>query len=244
VTCATDAYPGTFAGGDPEELRALAEAAGRDLELAPAEEVLRWAAETFGSRFAVAGSMGADTVLSHLASRVIPGVEVLFIDTGYHFAETVGTRDAVDAVYDVRVRTVLPILSVAQQDEKFGPRLYERDPDLCCAMRKVDPLNAVLGDYDAWATGVRRDEAPTRANAPVVAFDAKRSKVKVSPLARWTQEDVDRYAQEHGTLVNPLVWDDYASIGCAPCTRRVAAGEDARSGRWAGSAKTECGINL
>ncbi|RZS89468.1 phosphoadenosine phosphosulfate reductase [Motilibacter rhizosphaerae] len=227
-----------------EELQALAARAAHELEDAPAEEVLRWAAATFGERFAVTGSMGADTVLSHLAGRVVPGITVLFIDTGYHFAETIGTRDAVDAVYDVNVRTVLPILSVTQQDEAYGPRLYERDPDRCCAMRKVDPLNAVLGDYDAWGSGVRRDEGPSRAGTPVVAFDAKRGKIKVSPLARWTQDDVDRYAQEHGTLVNPLVWDDYPSIGCEPCTRRVAPGEDARAGRWAGLAKTECGIHL
>ena len=246
MTCAADAQPAGHHDlrGRPEELRALAESAALTLEDASAEEILHWAGETFGDRFAVTGSMGADTVLSHLAGTVLPGLEVLFLDTGYHFAETIGTRDAVDAVYGVRVRTLLPLLTVQQQDEKYGPRLYERDPDACCAMRKVDPLNAALADYDAWGSGLRRDESPSRAGTPVVAFDAKRGKVKISPLARWTQDDVERYAAEHGTLVNPLVWDDYTSIGCEPCTRRTAPGEDARSGRWAGLTKTECGIHL
>ncbi|RKS77701.1 phosphoadenosine phosphosulfate reductase [Motilibacter peucedani] len=241
MTCAADAHSGLRT---PEELRELALAAGRELEDASAEQVLSWAAETFGDRFAVTGSMGTDTVLSHLASRVVPGITVLFLDTGYHFAETLGTRDAVDAVYDVRVRTLLPMLSVAEQDAAYGPRLHDRDPDLCCSMRKVAPLDAALGDYDAWGTGVRRDESPLRSLTPVVGFDAKRGKVKVSPLARWSAADVEAYAATHGTLVNPLVWDDYTSIGCAPCTRRVEPGEDARSGRWAGSAKSECGIHL
>jgi len=241
MTCSTEPLLGACS---PEELRSIAEQAGRDLEEAPAEEILRWAGETFGDRFAITGSMGGDTVLSHLAGRVVPGLTVLFLDTGYHFAETIGTRDAVDATYPVRVRTVLPLLSVRQQDEVYGAKLYERDPDLCCAMRKVDPLNRVLGDYDAWGSGVRRDEGPSRANTPVVAWDPKREKVKVSPLARWTQDDVDRYAAEHGVLMNPLIWDDYPSVGCEPCTRRVAPGEDARAGRWAGMSKTECGIHL
>ena len=231
------------ADAGPEVLRSLAQRAALELEDASAEDVLRWAGDTFGDRFAITGSMGTDTVLSHLASKVLPGIEVLFLDTGYHFPETIGTRDAVDAVYDVRVRTLLPILSVAQQDEQYGPRLYETNPDLCCAMRKVDPLDAALGDYDAWGSGVRRDEGPARAGTPVVGFDAKRGKLKISPLARWTQADVEAYAAKHGTLVNPLVWDDYASIGCAPCTRRTAPGEDVRSGRWSGLSKTECGLH-
>nr|WP_231126901.1 phosphoadenylyl-sulfate reductase [Motilibacter aurantiacus] len=230
--------------GSPDELRELALQAGRDLEDATAEEVLAWAGQTFGDRFAITGSMGGDTVLSHLAGQVVPGITVLFLDTGYHFAETIGTRDAVQATYPVRVRTVLPLLTIRQQDEVYGERLFERDPDLCCAMRKVDPLNRVLAEYDAWGSGVRRDEGPSRAGTPVVGWDAKREKVKINPLARWTQEQVDAYAQQHGVLLNPLVWDDYPSVGCEPCTRRVAPGEDARAGRWAGMSKTECGIHV
>ncbi len=223
-------------------LRSLALKAGRDLEEASAGDVLRWARSEFGDRFALTGSMG-DTVLSHLASTVIPGVDVVFLDTGYHFPETIGTRDAVQAVYDVNVVSVPPGMTVDEQDAHYGPRLYEREPDLCCALRKVAPLDNALAAYDAWGSGVRRDESPVRALTPVVGWDAKRSKVKVNPLARWTQADVDAYASANGVIMNLLLEDGYASIGCAPCTRRIDAGEDARAGRWAGSSKTECGIN-
>ncbi|MGW5883763.1 phosphoadenylyl-sulfate reductase [Streptomyces koyangensis] len=224
------------------ELRALAERAGAELEEAPALEIVRWAADTFGERFCVTSSM-EDAVVAHLASRVRPGVDVVFLDTGYHFPETIGTRDAVEAVLDVNVLTLTPRQSVAEQDAEYGPKLHDRDPDLCCALRKVKPLEEGLAGYAAWATGLRRDESPTRANTPVVGWDARRRKVKVSPIARWTQDDVDSYVARYGVLTNPLLTDGYASVGCAPCTRRVAAGEDARAGRWAGTGKTECGLH-
>jgi len=184
-----------------------------------------------------------DAVLPHLASRVAPGVGVLFVDTGYHFTETIGTRDAVAATLPVRVLTLTPTRTVAEQDVEHGPRLHDRDPDLCCALRKVAPLDAALASYDAWATGIRRVEAPTRASTPVVSYDRGRGKVRVAPLAAWTDDDVRAYVLEHGVLVNPLLEDGYPSVGCAPCTRRPAPGADPRSGRWAGLAKTECGIN-
>lgn len=223
----------------------LADAAGRGAALldgASAEDILAWAAEEFGDGLAVTASM-QDTVLTHLAARVKPGIEVLFLDTGYHFVETLGTADAVEAVYDVTLRRLLPLLTVEQQDAEYGPELFARNPDLCCAMRKVAPLDAAMEGYDAWATGLRRAESPSRAGTPVVAFDAKRSRVKIAPLAAWTDEDVDRYIVEHSVLVNPLLSDEYPSIGCEPCTRRVLPGEDARAGRWAGLNKTECGLH-
>ncbi|MGW8669511.1 phosphoadenylyl-sulfate reductase [Streptomyces niveus] len=223
-------------------LKALAEQAGHDLEDASALEILTWATTTFGARFCVTSSM-EDAVVAHLASRALPGVDVVFLDTGYHFPETIGTRDAVAAVMDVNVITLTPRETVAEQDAEHGPKLHDRDPDLCCALRKVKPLEEGLTAYDAWATGLRRDESPTRANTPVVGWDARRGKVKVSPIARWTQEDVEAYAAEYGVLTNPLLTDGYASVGCAPCTRRVLAGEDARAGRWAGNSKTECGLH-
>lgn len=225
-----------------EEWKALAEQAGRDLEDASALEILRWAVDTFGERFCVTSSM-EDAVVAHLASRARPGVDVVFLDTGYHFPETIGTRDAVAAVMDVNVITLTPKQSVAEQDAEFGAKLHDRNPDLCCAMRKVKPLEEGLTSYSAWATGLRRDESPTRANTPVVGWDEKRRKVKVSPIARWTQDDVDAYVNEHGVLTNPLLMDGYGSVGCAPCTRRLLEGEDARAGRWSGNAKTECGIH-
>ena len=222
------------------ELQQIAEQAGRDLEDATPQEVLRWAVDTFGEGFAITSSMG-DGVLASLAG---PGVDVVFLDTGYHFAETMGTRDAVAQVYGVNVRTMLPLLTVAQQDASYGSELWRRDPDACCAMRKVEPLTRGLEPYTAYASGIRRDESVTRRDIGVVEWDARRGKVKVNPLATWTQSQVDSYVEANGVLVNPLAYDGYPSIGCAPCTRRVAPGEDPRSGRWAGSTKTECGLHV
>ena len=225
------------------DLERLAACAAVELADAPAEAVLRWAHETFRDRFAITTSL-TDTVLVHLASRTIPGVDVVFLDTGYHFAETIGTRDAVAALYDVNLVTVAPELTVAEQDAVYGTDLWARDPDRCCAMRKVVPLERALRGYDAWATGLRRDEGPTRADAPVVEWNPRRGKVKVNPLVSWTQEQVDDYAEEHSLLVHPLRPLGYLSIGCAPCTSPVQPGEDPRAGRWRGKAKTECGLHL
>ena len=229
-------------GRSSEELRELVSHWGAELELAPAESIIEWAAATFGERFCITSSMG-DAVLAHLAAKVVPGIDVVFLDTGYHFVETIGTRDAVEATLDVTLRTVRPELSVAEQDAQHGPDLYRTDPDRCCAMRKVEPLRRTLASYDAWATGLRRAETHDRVIAPVIGWDARKQKVKVSPIARWSDEQVETYIAEHGVLVNPLVHDGYPSIGCWPCTRRVAPGDDARSGRWAGTTKTECGIH-
>ncbi|MFC8190718.1 phosphoadenylyl-sulfate reductase [Cellulomonas sp. NPDC057328] len=226
----------------PDALRALAEQAGRDLEGAHPAEILRWAADRFGRDLVVASSMG-DEVLVDIAAKAVPGIDVIFLDTGYHFAETIGTRDYYADFTDVRLRTVLPLLTVEQQDAAHGPRLHERDPNLCCALRKVEPLERGLAPYAAWVTGMRREDAPTRSDIAVVGWDAKRSKVKLNPLAAWTQDDVDAYVAEHHVVLNPLREAGYASIGCAPCTRPVAAGEDARAGRWAGTNKTECGLH-
>ncbi|QLQ10761.1 MAG: phosphoadenylyl-sulfate reductase [Nocardioidaceae bacterium] len=230
-------------GRSEEELQDLVRHAGAELELAPAEIILEWSVATFGERFCVTSSMG-DAVLAHLAAKVAPGIDVVFLDTGYHFAETIGTRDAVAATLPVNLITITPVQSVAEQDAQYGPDLYARDPDKCCALRKVRPLAESLSHYDAWATGLRRAETHNRVIAPVIGWDAGKRKVKVSPLARWSDEQVERYVAENGVLVNPLQYDGYPSIGCWPCTRRVAPGEDPRSGRWAGMAKTECGIHV
>ena len=229
-------------GRSPEELREIVSHWGAELELAPAEVIIEWAAATFGERFCITSSMG-DAVLAHLAEKVVPGVDVVFLDTGYHFVETIGTRDAVQATMNVNLISITPVQTVAEQDAEHGPELYKRDPDLCCALRKVKPLADSLARYDAWATGLRRAETHNRVIAPVIGWDAKKQKVKVSPIARWSDEQVERYIAENGVLVNPLVYDGYPPIGCAPCTRRVAPGEDPRSGRWAGTNKTECGIH-
>ncbi len=243
TTQAAREFRGTqTAGRTSEELRELVSHVGAELELAPAAHIIEWAVATFGKRFCVTSSMG-DAVLAHLASTVAPDIDVVFLDTGYHFAETIGTRDAVEATLPVNLITITPVQTVAEQDAAYGKDLYKTDPDTCCALRKVAPLAESLSGYDAWATGLRRAETHNRVIAPVVGWDARKGKVKVSPLARWSDEEVEQYVAKHGVLVNPLVQDGYPSIGCWPCTRRVAPGEDARSGRWAGTTKTECGIH-
>ena len=243
TTVAARNFRGTTTTGRSEaELKDLVSHAGAELEVAPAEVIIEWAVATFGERFCITSSMG-DAVVAHLASRVAPGIDVVFLDTGYHFVETIGTRDAVEATLPVNLITITPVQTVAEQDAAYGKDLFARDPDLCCALRKVAPLQNALEEYDAWATGLRRTETHSRVIAPVIGWDESKHKVKVSPIARWTADDVDRYIAEHNVLVNPLVADGYPSIGCWPCTRRVAPGADARSGRWAGSGKTECGIH-
>jgi phosphoadenosine phosphosulfate reductase len=226
-----------------DELKALAQNAARELGDASAEDVAAWAAREFGGSLAVACSM-QDAVLPHVVSRFAPGVDVLFLDTGYHFAETMGTRDAVEHTMPVTIVDVKPKLTVAEQDAKYGAKLHDRDPALCCAMRKVEPLAEQLAGYEAWVTGVRREEGPTRAKTPLVGWDERHGLVKINPLAAWTFDDLLGYAEQHQVLLNPLLTDGYPSIGCAPCTRRVEPGEDPRAGRWAGLAKTECGIHV
>ena len=227
---------------DAEQMRTLAERAAAELADASAEEVIRWATDTFGDRICVTSSM-TDAVIIHLASAIKPGIDVVFLDTGYHFAETIGTRDAVDVVYPIRLLNITPSRTVAEQDAELGPRLYGRNPDLCCYLRKVEPLERALKNYDAWITGVRRDETNSRRDSKVVEWDDRREMVKVNPIAGWTSKQVDEFIAEQGILVNPLVYDGYPSIGCATCTARVEPGADPRSGRWAGTGKTECGIH-
>jgi phosphoadenosine phosphosulfate reductase len=225
-----------------EELADLAARAGAKLEGRPAEAIVAWAVEEFGERFCVTSSF-ADAVLAHVVSRVAPGIDVVFLDTGLHFAETLRVREIVQRTLPVTVRSIRPQLTVAEQDAAYGPRLYARDPDECCALRKVEPLERALERYDAWAAGLRRDESPSRANTPVVSFEAARGKVKVSPLATWTQSDVDAYITRYNVPVNALLRQGYASVGCWPCTRRTPPGTDPRAGRWPMFDKSECGIH-
>jgi phosphoadenosine phosphosulfate reductase len=224
------------------DLIALAERGAAELEGANADDLLRWTDENFGGNYIVASNM-QDAVLVDLASKVRPGVDVLFLDTGYHFVETIGTRDAVEAVYDINVVNVTPENSVAKQDELFGKNLFAREASECCRMRKVEPLSKALRGYSAWVTGIRRVEAPTRANAPLISWDKAFGLVKINPIAAWSDEDMQNYIDANDVLVNPLVFEGYPSIGCAPCTAKPAEGADPRSGRWAGQTKTECGLH-
>ena len=226
------------------ELRALAESGEAELDGASAREVVAWVASNFEvPTVAVACSM-ADAVLPHLVAEALAGVDVLFLDTGYHFLETRITRDEVARSLAVNIVDVLPEQTVEEQDAAYGKDLFSRDPGLCCALRKVAPLKQSLSGYEAWFTGVRREEAPTRANTPLVAWDEAHGLVKVNPLAAWTFDELLDYATDKGVPVNLLLSNGYPSIGCEPCTRPVAPGEDPRAGRWAGLAKTECGIHV
>ena len=232
-----------------EELRSLADRGNEELgsltehEASPSE-VVAWVARHFGADAAAVACSMADAALPHLVAEQLPGVDVLFLDTGYHFAETRFTRDEVGRVLDVRIVDVLPEQTVAEQDAEFGAQLFARDPALCCARRKVGPLQDALGGYEVWFTGVRRDEAPTRTHTPLVTWDERNGLVKVNPVAAWTFDDLLDYAGTHKVPVNLLVTSGYPSIGCEPCTKPVAPGEDPRSGRWAGLSKTECGLHV
>jgi phosphoadenosine phosphosulfate reductase len=225
-----------------QQLQELAERGAAELEGAGADDLLRWTDENFGGNYVVASNM-QDAVLVDLVTKVRPGVDVLFLDTGYHFVETIGTRDAVEAVYDINVVNVTAENTVAKQNELFGKDLFAREPNECCRMRKVEPLGKALRGYSAWVTGIRRVEAPTRANAPLVSWDKAFGLVKINPIAAWSDEEMQAYIDANDILVNPLVFEGYPSIGCAPCTAKPVEGADPRSGRWAGQTKTECGLH-
>ena len=228
----------------PAELRALvADAQARSAGWT-ADDAAAWVAENFAGRVAVACSMAGDTVVPHLVAQHLPGVDVLFLETGYHFPETVATRDALAAAAPVHIVDVLPKLAVVEQDAAYGARLHDRDPALCCGMRKVEPINAALAGYEAWVTGVRREDNVLRANTEFVEWDEGHQMVKVNPIAAWSFDELLDYASTHQVPTNPLLTQGYPSIGCAPCTRPVAPGEDPRAGRWAGLSKTECGLHV
>jgi len=224
-----------------ERDRALA-LVSASLEGKSVEEIAVWTVSVFARNVIVAASM-QDLILPHLFARVIPDVDVLFLQTGYHFDETMQTLDVAIQNLEITVIESLPRQSVAEQNAEYGEKLHDRDPDLCCFLRKVDPLARSLEGRAAWVTGVRRSEAPTRADTPIVSWDDEHDLVKINPLATWSDEDVEAYQVAHDLPCNPLVAQGYPSIGCAPCTRKVAAGEDPRAGRWSGNDKTECGIH-
>ncbi len=232
-----------------EHREALARRAAWRLEDASAETIIRWAVRTFGARFAITSSM-ADAVLIDLVARVAPGTDVLFLDTGYHFDATLVMRDTVAATFRGRLNvvTVTPEQTVIEQDAAHGRNLFASNPDRCCFLRKVLPLDRALAGYDAWGSGLRRDDSLARSRTEVVDWDRRNGMVKVNPLARWSQSDVDTYVERHNVLTNPLLDAGFASVGCAPCTRRVDTGSTvdvgSRAGRWAGLDKTECGIHV
>lgn len=222
------------------ELETRPEYQGHLGRVALSREVVAWAHQAFGDDVTAASSMG-DEVLVELIAQTEPELDVFFLNTGFHFQETIDTRDHYAG--RVRLRTVLPLLTVEEQNREHGERLFDRDPDRCCAIRKVEPLNRALTGRHAWITGMRRVDAPTRTDITLVGWDDKRGMVKINPIAAWDDDDVDRFAFEEDVFLNPLRERGYPSIGCAPCTRPVAKGEDPRAGRWAGKNKTECGLH-
>jgi len=202
-------------------------------ERSSAGAIVEWAVERFHPHLCLTASM-TDAVLIDVATRVEPSIEVVFIDTGYHFPETLETLETVRRRYGLNLR----IMTVPPTPEP----LWKSDPVNCCAFSKVAQLERALVGKLAWMSGLRRQEATTRREAPIVTRD-RRGMVKVNPLANWTDLDVEGYIADHGVPVNPLLSQGYPSIGCWPCTRPVAPGEDARAGRWEGLAKTECGLH-
>jgi len=227
----TEPLPGPFQAAEfsDDDLAVL----NQEFEQLSAPEILRWAAESFGPHLSLAASM-TDAVLIDLAVKVAPAIEVVFIDTGYHFDETLETVERVRRHYGLNLR----IMTVATHDEE----LWKVDPANCCSAVKVGQLDRALAGKAAWMSGLRRDESPARSDSPILARDL-RGLIKVNPLANWTAADVQAYIMDNDILVNPLLDQGYPSIGCMPCTNKVLPGEDARSGRWSGQEKTECGLH-
>ena len=216
-------------GIDVEELAARSE----EFESAPAATVIRWTIDRFGPDVTLACSF-QDCVIVDLAVGVDPGIEVVFLDTGFHFPETLAFVEEVRARYDLNLRVMTP-----ESDADAWPCGTDR----CCELRKVAPLERALEGKAAWITGLKRCDAPTRAQSPIVVWDDVRHMVKVNPVAKWTDDDIEHYQADHGLPVHSLMMRGYRSIGCAPTTRPVAPGESPRAGRWAGSGKTECGLH-
>ena len=201
-------------------------------------DVVRWAADQFGIDGLVVTASFEDAVLVHVAATAVPGIEITLLDTQYLFAETQWLVDELTKQLDLNLRVVRPLPHVVPDN------LWQTDVEGCCHVRKVEPLARAIAGKQAWITGIRRADGPTRADAPVAAYDIGRGLVKVNPLATLSDDDMELYLQLHDLPVHPLVDKGYASIGCWPCTRPVAPGEDKRAGRWSGNAKTECGLHV
>jgi phosphoadenosine phosphosulfate reductase len=225
------------------EKEAFVTKAAEEFENQSPEAILKLAVDTF-QRLTLACSFGAeDVVLVDMLQKVNPNVDIFYLDTNVHFDETYETKDRLEKHYGTKFVQVLPKLTLDEQAEKFGDELWKTDANQCCNIRKVDPLTDILRNYDAWITGIRRDQAPTRANAKKVEYDVKFGLIKFNPLAGWTSEDVWQYIRDNDVIYNPLHDRNYPSIGCTHCTRQVAEGEDPRAGRWASIEKTECGLH-
>ena len=208
------------------------------------EEILAWAVETYYPRFTMATGLGPEgCVIISMLAKIEPRVYVFNLDTGYQFPETLELRDRIAEKYGIEIDLQRPDLSAEEYEAAHGGPVYASHSDRCCFDRKIRVLHRVAVHFDAWATGIRRDQSPTRADTPIVRWDKKFGLVKISPLAAWTKKDVWKRILDEGVPYNPLHDQGYPSIGCQPCTRPVGSGEDERAGRWSGTAKTECGLH-
>ncbi len=208
------------------------------------EDVLRWALGEFSPNITLACSFGAeDVVLVDMLVKIKPDANIFYLDTDVFFKETYDVRDRLIEKYHILPVKFSSPLSLEEQAEKYGDKLWEKDPSLCCKIRKIEPLTKALEDRDAWITGIRREQAPTRANTAIIEWDKKFKLVKINPIAGWKTKDVWDYITKNNVPYNVLHDKNYPSIGCEPCTRPVAEGEDPRAGRWAGFKKTECGLH-
>ncbi|WP_411346682.1 phosphoadenylyl-sulfate reductase [Paenibacillus sp. WLX1005] len=225
------------------EKEELAKIKAEELEHASAEQVIRWAVDNFDS-LTFACSFGAeDVVIVDMIQTISPSTDIFYLDTDFHFQETYETRDRMIERYGMNFVRVAPKLTPEEQAAQHGESLWTVDPNACCNIRKVEPLTRILSQYDAWITGIRRDQAPTRANAKKIEYDYKFGLMKFNPIADWTSEDVWKYIRDNDIIYNPLHDRHYPSIGCEYCTRQVMPGEDPRAGRWSGNDKTECGLH-
>jgi phosphoadenosine phosphosulfate reductase len=218
-------------------------ALSRRFEDVPPQDILRWTVATYAPDAVLTCSFQHEGVaLAHMLQDIAPETPIVFINTGYHFPETLAYRDLLVARYGFNIREVGPALSQAAVAELHGPDLFRRDPDRCCEINKVEPLRRAISGVRAWINGRRRDQASTRRALPILE-ELPSGLVKVNPLARWTSKDTYYYLKQHAIPFHPLFEQGYTSIGCEPCTRPVLAGEDERAGRWAGRDKVECGIH-
>lgn len=230
----------TFSVEDAYRLEAIATL----LEKCAPQEILKWAFKQFGGSVAIATGFGAEGVaLIDMAVKVDSRIDIFFIDTDFLFPETYALRRRIEERYGIEIRAVRPDLAPESQALEFGPRLWSRDPDLCCRLRKLEPLKVALAGLSAWMTAIRRDQTQARSRARVVEWDYLWQKVKINPLAAWTKREVWDYIEKNSVPYNPLHDEGYPSLGCTHCTRRTVEGEPERAGRWAGHRKTECGLH-
>jgi phosphoadenosine phosphosulfate reductase len=216
------------------------------LEGSSPQEILQWAVSVYGEDLTLSVSFGnpEGMVLLDMLSRITDKAQVFTLDTGFLFEETLRFREEAMRRYALPLKVLTPELTVEEQVARYGPQLYSCAPDLCCEVRKIEPQRKFLRDYGAWVTGIRRDQTEQRASTPVVVFEEYFEVAKIAPLAGWSMDEVDEYVRRYEVPLNPLLSMGYRSIGCEPCTRPVAPGEDARAGRWPDMDKTECGLHF